>query len=127
MIFADRGKPAKERAADIDFAFRDPALLGLDPAFKSRIPIDRIFDCAARRRGLILRGARKRIPKLISAAVIGLFRVREPAMRLKYSAVAVLDLRGPIGPLQTEVLPFPAFRQQRAIALDVGFGPRHVA
>ena len=55
MIFADRGKPAQERAADIDFAFRDPALLGLDPAFKSRIPIDRIFDCAARRRGLILR------------------------------------------------------------------------
>src|SRR5262249_7753146 len=125
MIFTDRGQPAEQRAADIDFTFRDPALLGLYSPFTSGVPIDCIFHGAARGRCLILRHARERIPIEIGTAVIGFFGIREPPVCLKYPAVAVLDLSVPIGAVYSEILPLPALRQKRTIALGVGLGPRH--
>ena len=127
MIFADQRQAAEQRAPDIDFAFGDPALLGFDPPLEGGVPIDRIFQRAARRRCLILRYARERVPVQIGAAVISLFGVRKPPVRFKDSAVAVLDLCVPIGGVHPEILPLAALRQQREIALQVGFSPRHIA
>src|SRR5262249_4548514 len=62
----------------------------------------------------------------IGTAVIGFFGIREPPVCLKYPAVAVLDLSVPVGAVYSEILPLPALRQKRTIALGVGLGPRHV-